>query len=64
MLQRMSRLLAHSLGPSRHLLRRSDMSGVEVNVLQKSPIEQPIINIGQELNRKERIFESIFRIGG
>jgi hypothetical protein len=29
---------------------------LRANVLQKSPVEQPIINIGQELNPKERIF--------
>jgi len=40
------------------------MSACLGNVLQKSPVEQPIINIWQELNPKERIFESIFRIGG
>jgi hypothetical protein len=40
------------------------VSAFKENVLQKSPVEQPIINIGQELNPKERIFESIFRIGG
>jgi hypothetical protein len=40
------------------------MSAHKPNVLQKSPIELPIINIGQELNPKEPIFKSIFRIGG